>query len=474
MADDDNGRRSSGGSFTPSIAPRNSGGGTVTRTSSTLPDSRSYNAGVYPVRDPRSQQIIGYRNRAGQWVNEAGQVLGANGVGITNSRSGGGNQREPYLGEEMTPAELEVYRAETRAQRAEQVQVDYRAGIERQTSALAVNSGMGRKTLDGVVSDPYDRDVSATIGREAGEGGATMVPGRNGEMVQDTTSYRARVTAQQSRATSIFNGLGLSDIAEMGNSTFILSQGAVEVDATTGGRLAAGDQDLRVGARNSSQRPSSQKPQGENRLTVSGGLSWFRKLAVEDRAAYNSLVIQLRNAGYMGGEDHDLPLNGYTRAAGEAFAYAAADLADATREGDRRTLLQYLTDRGQGYLDYEAQQAADEAEANAEPEYQPVDRSYTDPEAVKQTAKEAAIAALGRKLTDEEEARFQAAFRGKEDGYYDAIDGAGRAKTAARVADPNLGAQAEAFIGGDEYDTERAGQALGNYAQVFQRMMGVA
>lgn len=210
----------------------------------------------------------------------------------------------------------------------------------------------------------------------------------------------------------------------------------------------------------------------ENLMTISAGVLWLRNLASRDPAAYNKLVVLLRNANYgsLPDDDQALPLNGYTNQVGAAFALAANDLAQAGQGGDGRTLLEYLTQRGQGYADLLAQKEADKL---AEEAYVPVERNYQDPATLRSAAKEAAREALGRKLTDEEEARFEAAFRARENAFYDALDTAREGETKFAAYAPDARGQVDEFIDGDEFATERAATRVSEYSQVFMQMMGV-
>lgn len=321
-------------------------------------------------------------------------------------------------------------------------------------------------TVDGAAVDPADRhkSVQESLGRTVADDGTVTWTGADGKTVTDTVSYAARVAKAQGAASSTFGALNMADISP--SAQFVMSYGAANaVDPLTSGRQHSGNQDLRAGARNASQRTDAERNAAnpsQNMMTIAGGVQWFKKLSVTDPGAYNQLVVQLRNAGYLNGKDEDLPLGGYSRVAAEAFAMATSDLAQSNNAGDTRSLPDWLTARGQGFLDAAAEQDV----------YKPVDRTFEDPAAVAAAAKEAAIKALGRKLTDAEEARFETAFRGKENAFYDQIDAAGRAKTAAQVAQPNLSGQVDAFIDAPQYDTERGAKLIGDYASSFMQMMG--
>jgi hypothetical protein len=276
-----------------------------------------------------------------------------------------------------------------------------------------------------------------------------------GEATEDET---ARIQ-QNAQTDSVFNPLNLDIPPDL---QFRFDRGEPIADIATGERqYGPGNmlQDRGVVPRDGGGN--------ENLMTLSAGVLWLRNLAARDRTTYNDMVVALRNAGYGNLPDDDrlLPFNGYTQQVGVAFVQATNDLAQANAGGDDRTLLEYLTDRGQGYLDYIAQKEADEAP-------KPVDREYQDPATLAAAAKAAAVQALGRKLTDEEEARFEAAFRSQENTFYNAIDTAQQNETAFSGYRPDVAGQVDAFLDGPGFDTERAANSIGEYAQTFLRLVG--
>lgn len=332
-----------------------------------------------------------------------------------------------------------------------------RKGSARPTQTTPTSSG--RRTNDSFYRDFLDDQVGS--GR----------PDRLRPIIEAETTTDIGVSEEQ--LTSVASPLDMASVDP--NATFLFDRGGI-IDPETGRRTGVLASRGVFGSADSLERqlPAGQDVRtgtNENVMTISAGVLWLRNLAARDKDAYNRLVVLLRNAGYGNLPDDDaaLPLNGYTNQVGAAFALAANDLAQAGQGGDTRTLLEYLTDRGQGYADYLAQQEADRAAAE---EYQPIDRQYQDPTAVKAAAKAAAVEALGRALTDEEEARFEAHFRAQEDALYDAIDAAGEAETAFRGYAPDLSAQADAFVD-ENFDQEAFTNRVGQYAQSFMRLMGV-
>lgn len=346
----------------------------------------------------------------------------------------------------------------------------------------------------GIVVRPK-RDASSNGGGNRGSGAGTG-SGSFYERVLNETALRSRISAPgqtvngvlvtggeateaqtgqinaNAQTSSVFGPLNLSDIDP--NGQFLFDR-AAPINPETGERTGLAQSRGVYGSADSLERqltPGADTKPGSNQniMTISAGVLWLRNLAARDRTAYNRLVVMLRDAGYLNGSDEELPLNGYSQGVGAAFAYAANDLAHANQGGDERTLMEYLGDRGQAYADYLAQQEADRA---AEEAYQPVERQYQDPATLRAAVKEAAIAALGRKLTDEEEARFEAAFRARENDFYDQLDTARENETQFAAYAPDVSGQVDDFIEGDEFQTEAAAKRIGEYATGFMRMMGL-
>lgn len=271
---------------------------------------------------------------------------------------------------------------------------------------------------------------------------------------------------------------GMGDLGSAAESEipFIMSYGSV-VDpltlARTGvqnarGNYMSADSMDRAMAAGSLDPGNLESGKNTNYMSLGAGLAWLRKLSVTDKAAYNHMVVLLRNANYgnLPDEDKALPLNGWDRRVAQAFLEAAGDLAQANDAGDERDLIPFLEDRGKGYADLLAQQ---EAEKHA-----PVDREYQDPATIAAAAREEAKRVLGRKLTDAEEAQLQGHFRGLEDAFYDKADAAKASDGSFSGYRPDTTGQVDDFLQGDEYTTERQQRLVGQYAQEFMRMMGVS
>lgn len=377
---------------------------------------------VIPVHDPRSGQLIGYRDFAGQAVNEKGQRL-----------------------DKLAKDEAEAEAKAKREKNAAKAQSEYRRQAQESRK-------VGPLTVDGVDIKPFGWTV--TGGNVDGD----KVTDENGNDISHT--MRGQIAAQQAAASALFSGLNLADIPD-GKEQFTMSKGT-PLDPVTGDpRKPKPDSDMdSLGAR--AHRASASKQPSTNMMTIEGGVRWLRRLSVKDAGAYNQMVILLRNAGYLTGKDEQLPLNGWNAEVGKAFAYAAHDLAGAAKEGEERDMTTWLTEKGKTFAESMAEEDA----------YQPVQRTYADPAELASTARSAAEELLGRALTPDEEKRFQARFRGLESTQYDAIDAAGRAKTSATVINPSTGGEADAFLRSPEFDKDRTKQLTGNYMDALMNMLG--
>jgi hypothetical protein len=292
----------------------------------------------------------------------------------------------------------------------------------------------------------YRQDNSA-------EGFTGADPEKGLAAVQMTSAQRRKQQEDRARRSSTFSILGISDLNE--DARFIMNYGP-RLDEN-GTEAYSGNQDLRVGGTNASQRP---KPTVTNMMTLAGGVTWFRNLSRNDPEAYREMVDLLVGAGYMEPED---ARGVYTINAGQRFALAAADAAENAAAGskdDLRTFLQKI----QG----DVQALEEQAEEETKEPYKPIQRDYTDPAALNELARATAEDLLGRGLSDEELAQFTGSFRGLEDGYYDQIDEAGRTEGTARVTRPNASGRADAFVRSDEFGEDRARQLMGTYMDAFR------
>lgn len=291
----------------------------------------------------------------------------------------------------------------------------------------------------------------------------------NGALVYDNSAVGddGKPTNKLSQNSTVFNALNLTDIPNS-SAAFLMSISPTDIftgtDPAGGYRPATGDHSA---AANTVQN-------GHQMMSISNGLEWLANLAAKDAPTYTEIVKHLKDANYIPDTTNDQVFNAD---AAHGFALATRDLAivNSRAGGENVTLDQFL---GQ------AQQAKADARAKGAASYQGVDRSYTDPESLKQTLKAAAQDALGRALTDEEEAKFLSAFRGKESAMYDTLDTAGRAQAGAAavgegapgatVTRPDASGQAEGFLDSPEFEQEKFGTALGKYGQILQSMVGLS
>lgn len=209
-----------------------------------------------------------------------------------------------------------------------------------------------------------------------------------------------------------------------------------------------------------------QRQVGANRMTVQSGVQWLAALSTKDPEAYAEMVDKLHDSGYLSDSDYAVAGGGFSTRVAAAFADAARDTAvvnaNGTEAGANMTLNDMLASK----------KGANTGRSGAD--YTPVDRKFTDPAALAQTARAAAQDLLGRALTPDEEKRFTSKFRGLETGFYDQIDTAGRNKTGATVTDPNPSGQADTFVRAPEFDADRTRQLTGEYMDVLKQLFGGA
>lgn len=428
----------------PSLTPR------VTRTNSVFPQS---NYGLREIRDPRNNKLLGYVDIAGREFSPDGKrtsglpVSGGYGSYVATIPRGPQQDAANRALNVETAAEQRKRSAEAKAAGIEKHQAEVKA------ARPLIDSPM---TVDGILQRPFGMTMDPSKATVTG-GKVTDADGND-----ISKSALGAVAAQRSRAAAVFSGLNLSAIEP--SQKFVMSYGADQtIDPATGEKVIPQVNDnMNSNRRHQEQTTPPPKPT-QNLMTIQEGVRWLQQLSVKDPAAYNQMVVKLRNASYLSGKDEDLPLNGWSTTVGQAFAYAAQDLAGASNAGETRTMNEWLDARGKTFADSMAQADV----------YHPVDRHYTDPAALAATARSAAEQLLGRSLTDAEAARFSAHFKGLEDANYNAIDAAGRAKGSATVTDPNAAGQAEAFVRSPEFNADRSKQLVGTYMDAFKSLMGL-
>lgn len=220
--------------------------------------------------------------------------------------------------------------------------------------------------------------------------------------------------------------------------------------------------------------PSATRPPGfvgpvattQNVMTIAGGVQWLAQLSTRDPATYQAMVDRLHKAGYLSDKDYAATAGHWSSAAGSAFAQAARDVAVVnTTEGGQNVDLAKFLDSKQGALD--AQKAASGAGAAV---YTPVDRSYTDPEAIKAASKSAAQDALGRQLTPAEEAELVGHFRSLEDAAFDRIDAA-QGKGGAQATQPIATGQINAYVNNDAHAQEAGNYRAAQYGDALKQLL---
>lgn len=321
-------------------------------------------------------------------------------------------------------------------------------------SAVQGFYGGGNQTLNGVdqtsSNDPLGiNGTSAQAGSNGpfnskttknSDGSYTVLAGDGKTDLTNSTFGHQMLANQTGQATFAALNLGTG---YSGSTTVKFSQGpggltpqGTEAQRTDSGWAVGSKQDNRQdlvpGARGQYQNQPMNSAQQQNSaqyMSLQDGLSWFARLSVTDKDAYNSLVGQLNHAGYFATQsgnmnylpDTQLPLNTYSRNAGQALVEAMQDLSVAQMNGESSDMASWLQKRSQGYEDY----------VKAGAGYNPVNRAYQDPATLAASAKAAAQQAIGRNLTPAEEAKFDAQFRGKESAAYNEMDSYGRAKAVA-------------------------------------------
>jgi hypothetical protein len=213
----------------------------------------------------------------------------------------------------------------------------------------------------------------------------------------------------------------------------------------------------------------------KNMLTVGAAAGWLAELSTKDPQAYQAMLDKLHNAAYLSDDDYATADGKWSSAAGTAFATAARDTAvvNTTVTGGSTTLSQFL-DSKQG-----ARDAKKKASSSQPDPFQPVQRTYTDPEDVKAAAKSKAEGFLGRQLSDAEEAQLVSHFRGLEDAAYDAVDAGNRTNydraldgqdgLSVSVTKPGDG-QVDAYVEGPGHEQEGADYRAAEYGMALKQL----
>lgn len=200
-------------------------------------------------------------------------------------------------------------------------------------------------------------------------------------------------------------------------------------------------------------------------MTVANGLAWLRDLASTNKEAYNSWVVKLYDAGYLG--ESELRFNQYTSVVAQAFAEAAYDTSIVNESVGTGGSITSMGDMLQGLADGAAEAGLAGGGGSARPR---VDQQLDDT-TLRASIKDTSRALLGRALTKDEEESLVGRFRSVEQTWnnnnYAAETNGGTTTTA-----PDADAIAEKGIG-ETLGTERAAQQFGGFAGVLMNMVGL-
>lgn len=202
---------------------------------------------------------------------------------------------------------------------------------------------------------------------------------------------------------------------------------------------------------------------GSNQMTVADGVKWLANLSTRDPDTYASMVDKLHKAGYLTDDQAKQAGKRWSTDVGGAFAMAARDVAvvNTTPDGTGTDIYSFLNGKG-------AEVTAASAAA-----VKKVDRSYTDPNEIKASARNAAKAALGRELTPEEEDRLTGHFHSLESGTYDQMDAAQAAGTAATITQPSETGAVDQFVNEGDHEQEAANYRTSQYGGALRTLFGI-
>jgi hypothetical protein len=298
--------------------------------------------------------------------------------------------------------------------------------------------------------------------------GYVWVDGKQMKVVKvgDDGAYTVQVDGGKPGPMTTTTAFGALDSSAIdGGARFTMNYGQGDIfDGQAAGQHAYTPQGVgATGAAGEHSQSANQVGNTTNMMTIQSGLQWLANLATTDHEAYGAMVDRLHKAGYLSDQAYAAAGSGtYSSIVGGAFADAARDTAviNSTPNGFHTRLDDVLDQRIAGV-------AAAKAAA-----YKPVARNYTDPEAVKASARSAAESALGRQLTPEEESRLTAHFHSLESTAYDQVDAAGRQDQNASVTNPSVPGQVNSFIN-DNNAQEQANFATSGYGRALMNLFGV-
>jgi hypothetical protein len=212
-------------------------------------------------------------------------------------------------------------------------------------------------------------------------------------------------------------------------------------------------------------------------MTMAGALSWLRNLAATSRDEYNYIARLLVESGYL--SEGDVRYNSYTNDVAGAFLQSVIDVyfvnadegagATTTWFNHIDSLIEGAEASGTG-VDGAGGGGGDIPEPPSR-----LDR-FTDEMTVREAVAQAARTALGRSLTDAEEAAFVSQFRTLEQGWNDQQYEASLAQFEGRATSvtdaPNPLLAADNFVE-TAHQPEANAQSFGSYMGVLRRMVGL-
>jgi hypothetical protein len=213
-------------------------------------------------------------------------------------------------------------------------------------------------------------------------------------------------------------------------------------------------------------------------MTLAGALSWLRNISATNKDQYNYIVALLVQSRYL--SDDDARLNTYTNEVAAAFLQSVIDVHFVNSDqgaGAQTTWFDHIDQIIAGIE--ESGLGGDGTSGGgggAAPEPPTRLNRYTDEMTVREAVTAAARNALGRSLTDAEEAAFVSSFRSLEDKWNDDVFSSQIAQFNGQetsITDaPNPGLAAQDFVE-SQHQPEANSQAFGSYMGVLRRMVGL-
>jgi hypothetical protein len=211
--------------------------------------------------------------------------------------------------------------------------------------------------------------------------------------------------------------------------------------------------------------------------TVAAGVEWLRNLAVNNTRAYDSLVADLYQAGYL--SEGDVRFGAFTGKVAQGFAEAAFDTARVNMGRDPGSIITLFDSLDSIITGFEESGFGPNGPGGGGGREEPIRQDqWYDKDTLRETIRGAAQNALGRSLTDAEEAAFISSFHGKEQSWNDsnwqATQAAAAGGTASVTDRPSDTDAATLFVRENPaLAQEKAGEDMASYVGVMSRMMGL-